>query len=164
MSEHDWQATVLAELGVPRSGLVTPDSSRSSASTGKHAAPAPDELREPSPPPPVPGPAPVAEHRSASPAPASEPDEEWSSPLSATPQRDESPSRGDGSRPESSPHQFPHPEQWDDQPVANSGDGFPVAGSPVRPADAEPPSAQMRSAPATPESGPGGEWPDERSG
>jgi len=164
LSEHDWQATVLAELGVPRSGLVTPDSSRSSAPTGKHAAPAPDELREPSPPPPIPGPVPVVKHRSTPPAPASDPDEEWCSPLSATPQRDESPSRGDGSRPESSPHQFPQPEQWGDQPAANSGDGVPVAGSPVRPADTEPPSAQMRSAPATPESGPGGEWPDERSG
>src|SRR3569833_3913089 len=36
LSEHDWQATVLAELGVPRTGLVTPDSSGASAPTAGH--------------------------------------------------------------------------------------------------------------------------------
>ena len=164
MSEHDWQATVLAELGVPRSGLVTPESSSSSAPTGKHAAPSADELREPPPSPPAPEPAPVAKHRSTPPAPASGPDEEWSAPPPVTPQRDESQAQNDRSRPESSPHQFPQPEQWGDQPAAHSGDGLPVAGSPLRPAGAEPPSGQLRSAPATPESGQGAGRPDERSG
>jgi MinD-like ATPase involved in chromosome partitioning or flagellar assembly len=164
LSEHDWQATVLAELGVPRSGLVTPDSSRSSAPTGKHAAPAADDLREPPPAPPAPRPAPVAKHRSAPPAPESGPGEEWSSPPPAAPQRDESPAQNDAPPPEPSPRQFPPPEQWGDQPAAHSGEGVPAAGSPVRPADAAPPSAQVWSAPAAPEPGQGDGRPDERSG
>ncbi|MDN3356763.1 hypothetical protein [Actinomadura sp. DC4] len=49
MSEHDWQTAVLAELGVPRTGLVTPDSTGASAPTAGHAAPHPEELREPPP-------------------------------------------------------------------------------------------------------------------
>jgi MinD-like ATPase involved in chromosome partitioning or flagellar assembly len=36
LSEHDWQASVLAELGISLSGLVTPDSGTSSAPTAGH--------------------------------------------------------------------------------------------------------------------------------
>jgi MinD-like ATPase involved in chromosome partitioning or flagellar assembly len=49
LSEHDWQAGVLAELGIPRSGLVTPDSSGAFAPTGGHTALSSEELREPAP-------------------------------------------------------------------------------------------------------------------
>jgi MinD-like ATPase involved in chromosome partitioning or flagellar assembly len=49
LSEHDWQATVLAELGIPRSGLVTPDSSGASAPTGRQTAAATEEPSPPSP-------------------------------------------------------------------------------------------------------------------
>ncbi|GLY74425.1 hypothetical protein Airi01_026920 [Actinoallomurus iriomotensis] len=46
MSEPDWQATALAELGMPLSGLVTPDSGRSSAPTDGHPASPPESPRE----------------------------------------------------------------------------------------------------------------------
>jgi MinD-like ATPase involved in chromosome partitioning or flagellar assembly len=49
LSEHDWQATVLAELGIFPSGLITPDSSGASAPTGRHTAVPADEPAEPDP-------------------------------------------------------------------------------------------------------------------
>jgi MinD-like ATPase involved in chromosome partitioning or flagellar assembly len=45
LSEHDWQADVLAELGLPRSGMVTPDSGTASAPTSGHPAASEEELR-----------------------------------------------------------------------------------------------------------------------
>lgn len=102
MSEHDWQATVLAELGVPQFGLVTPDPSGSSAS---HSAPPEAELREPPP------------ARSAPVAPAR-----------PVPERETAREQaGEQMAPERPPAEQP-PPGW-----------------------GEPPSAQMRSAPAAPE-------------
>ena len=105
MSEHDWQAGVLAELGIPRSGLVTPDSSGAFAPTGGHMALSSEELREPA----------LETHT----------DEEWA-----------------GRR--------PAPAEWDEA----ARDEASAAPLPEGPADAEPPSAQVRSAPVRPETGP----------
>jgi MinD-like ATPase involved in chromosome partitioning or flagellar assembly len=122
LSEHDWQATVLAELGVPRTGLVTPDSSGASAPTAGHPAPSPEELREPPPAPPVP--------QAARVEPPSRPEEELSS--------------------------SPAPTQWD-EPKAESAQWAPAHSRTERPPAAsapwsEPPAAQVRSTPASPQS------------
>lgn len=133
MSEHDWQTTVLAELGVSRSGLVTPDSGGASAPTGKHTAPPPEDLQEPSP---------------AVPAPAEEystrVDEEWRA-RSATGQSDEPRVEKD----------WTAAEQWGERPAAQSPVGPSI---PAPSSGTEPPSAQVRSVPAAPGPGPG-EWP-----
>ncbi len=63
MSEHDWQAVVLAELGIPRSGLVTPDSTGAFPPTERHQAPSSEAL---------------ARHAAQAVEPATRIDEEWS--------------------------------------------------------------------------------------
>ena len=128
MSEHDWQATVLAELGVPRTGLVTPDSSGASAPTAGHTAPSPDELREPSPAPPEQPPARVE--------PPSRPDEE----LSVQP----APTQWDEPKAEN--------EQW--PPAHSRTERQPAAPT----AWSEPPAAQVRSTPAPPQSAAPAAW------
>jgi MinD-like ATPase involved in chromosome partitioning or flagellar assembly len=125
LSEHDWQTTVLAELGVSRSGLVTPDSGGGSAPTGRHLAPPPEELQEPSPA----APAAAGQY-------ATRVDEEWQI-RPAVGQSDEPQVEKD--RPAS--------EQWAEPPAAQSHDGPSI---PAPPSGTEPPSAQVRSAPAAP--------------
>ena len=133
LSEHDWQATVLAELGVPRTGLVTPDSSGASAPTAGHTAPSPEELREP---PPAPPEAPATRVE-----PPSRPDEE----LSSSP----------------APTQWDEPnadnQQW--APAHSRTERPPAAPA----SWSEPPAAQVRSTPASPQpaawSPPAGETP-----
>lgn len=130
MSEHDWQAAVLAELGVPRNGLVTPDSSGSSAPTAGHTAPSPEELHEPS----------AAPHTRVEQP--SHPDEE----LSVQP----APTQWDEPKAEN--------EQWG---AAHSPEERPPAASSPWSASADPPGAQVPSAPPSPGPAPPASRPQE---
>jgi MinD-like ATPase involved in chromosome partitioning or flagellar assembly len=153
VSEHDWQAAVLAELGIPPSGLVTPDSGRPAAppavgpaasATGGQDTPSRQVTQEPPP---------MAEQRDLwaeeqrpEQAPAS-PDS-WDEPSMSPDSWDEPPAQppvvaaGGG---QAAPY-----DQWGDRHAGSSRDGHAVPGPVAWSADPVPPSAQVHSAPEPP--------------
>lgn len=126
MSEHDWQATVLAELGIPRSGLVTPDSSGQAPA---HAAPASSSAAQ------------SWEGSSARdgqpPAPNGSASDWTAQPVVAAPQAPQE-------------EYDPRPEPWPDQPRAAPSTGGHTQPQSGWPAEAGTPSGQVHSPPEPP--------------
>jgi MinD-like ATPase involved in chromosome partitioning or flagellar assembly len=167
LSEHDWQATVLAELGVPRFGLVTPDGSGPSTPPGGFPS-----TRT------APAPAPIVEQPVEQEQPGS--GEQWPA-QSPVPTQWDPPE----DRPPAERTQYDAPEPWhasaedgspvpDEspavEPMAPPSDGSLGAWQPMPPPAPEgpppagntvPPSAKVHSAPVPPEfrSEPQPSWP-----
>jgi MinD-like ATPase involved in chromosome partitioning or flagellar assembly len=129
LSEQDWQATVLAELGVSRSGLVTPDSG------GRPATPAGSPAAET-----APAPVPPAEWEPE--VPSSGPGEKWSPPPVAATEWD---APQNVSPPPAEPTLYDAPE-----PTAYDPPGQGSWAPPAR-EGMPPPAAQVQSGPASPE-------------
>jgi MinD-like ATPase involved in chromosome partitioning or flagellar assembly len=129
LSEPDWQATALAELGMPLSGLVTPDSGRSSAPTDGHPASPTESPREPpaQPPPDRENAPPKADDRPVAAPVAMPSDESRTQPPPAIP----APDRGDAARTdEGRPVTAPSATRWDEpepSPAPDQGGAAPEA-------------------------------------
>lgn len=165
MSEHDWQATVLSELGIKRSGLVTPDS-RVRPVVPAPSPPAADERREPTradaepvqsqPPPPVveppvmeppaadvPGPPPGDEQWAAQ---APPPPAEWAAPAPPAAEVHSAPAPPDRSdrghvepaRQQDPPVQWPRPAEPQAAPPVPAEPPVPSEGFPAPPGAPEP--------------------------
>jgi MinD-like ATPase involved in chromosome partitioning or flagellar assembly len=142
LSEQNWQATVLAELGVSRSGLVTPDSS------GRPVPPAGSPAAET-----APAPVPPVEFEPPAPAvPSHGPGERWSAPPVAATEWDP-PQNGVPASAEPTAYDAPEPTAYDPPgpsswaPPAQDGMAPPAAW----PGGAAPPAAEVHAGPASPQ-------------